>query len=1249
MEKGILTALSLLLLSLVYAQSHLTKPEIVIPFGHQQPVISLDYSPDGKYVISGSMDQKMKLWDIKSEKEIRTYEGNNGSVYAVSFSPDGKFLYSYSSYDNSMRTRGLSSENNLKTYTILNNYNVIPSFPDRKIFLAVYSKLQEYTYKNLTDVPPDDFSKYLNSVSLLDCESGKITEPFKTKSNFEVNASAFSPDGKIIALAYGGINSEIEGQGFKGFEIELRNASSGKRIKFLKGHKHEVHMILFTPDGKYLLSCSSDKTIKIWDTQTGTALKTLVGTDEIFNIAISPDGKYLISASIDKSITQWDFETAEKIRTIKNLPDKVYSLAFHPTTPEFAAGLGTGEIFQWNAVTGLESAHFSNQADWIQTAILSDDMKKLIMGSKTNKIKVLDISGRDRLKELKGHADITLKLYKSPDKKHFFSASQDSSVTLWDINSLNELRSYQFHPAATKHISFSHDGTKAISLGNFTYDNDSIYLWNTFDGKIINAFEKPFSSADVIALSPDGTFFLITINANIELRDTKSGKLIKTFKGHTNTIGKLSFSPNHKEFASVSTDNEIKFWDIDSGKLLKSYNFREDNILSAAFSLDWKYMAFGTDFSNNVKLRDIETGKEIHTFKGHSNTVNSVAFSADGKFIISTSYDNVVKIWSHENLEESATIYSLYPNDWVVKTPSGLFDASEGAMSKLYYVAGTDFIELKQLKDRYYEPGLLRKILKGEVLRDVQGFNTIQLPPEINMSPVQNGKTKLKIINKLEGGIGKVPVYINGKEIIADARMYASDFKSERDIADIQYKDSLSISIDLSSFTDFFVPNVENIISVKAYNAENFIISRPVSITYTAQEQGNYNKKLIPEVYILSVGTSEYYNSDLNLSFAAKDADDMATALQIAAQRLFGEDKVHSYLFTSPLSNNMNMINGKVTVENFEKVFEEISYSISAKDIVIVYLAGHGMNIDTEGNGGDFYYLTQEAHSNDMSAYYDNEIREKTCIAGSDIIQLMNKLPANKQVLILDACHSGKAVENLTLERDMSSGTIRALDRMRDKTGMHIITGSTADAVSYESNQFGQGLLTYSLLEGLKGASLKEDRFVDVIFWFQRAKERVPTLASYLGGIQDPVIFSPYVEGKFKEGAESFEIGELNEHDKEKIPLAKSKTIFVYSVVQDGNTFDDHLKLSKQLDEKFREISSQGSDAPLILIETRDFPGARKLRGQYQLNGGKLILKVNEFKDKKILNSYEFKGNITELDAIINKLTEEIIYSLGEN
>jgi len=165
---------------------------------------------------------------------------------------------------------------------------------------------------------------------------------------------------------------------------------------------------------------------------------------------------------------------------------------------------------------------------------------------------------------------------------------------------------------------------------------------------------------------------------------------------------------------------------------------------------------------------------------------------------------------------------------------------------------------------------------------------------------------------------------------------------------------------------------------------------------------------------------------------------------------------------------------------------------------------------------------------------------------------------------------------------------------------------------------------------------------VDVMQLFQNSKERVPILAGGLGGIQEPVIFSPYLAGKYEKGAESFDIGKITNEDKPKIPLAKSKPMFVLSVIMDAEIFSDHLDLSGKTDEKLRDLTSIGAKAPLIMIDTKDFPGAYKIRGQYTVKKNKLKIKINLFEDNVIVKSFELSGMKNDTEAIISTLIEKV-------
>jgi hypothetical protein len=100
--------------------------------------------------------------------------------------------------------------------------------------------------------------------------------------------------------------------------------------------------------------------------------------------------------------------------------------------------------------------------------------------------------------------------------------------------------------------------------------------------------------------------------------------------------------------------------------------------------------------------------------------------------------------------------------------------------------------------------------------------------------------------------------------------------------------------------------------------------------------------------------------------------------------------------------------------------------------------------------------------------------------------------------------------------------------------------------------------------------------------------------------------------------------------------------MFVLSVFMDAENFSDHLNLGDQADEKLRELTALGTDAPLILIETKDFPGSYKIRGQYTILNNKLTLKVNVFEEKTIVKSFELIGEMSETDELINTLIEKV-------
>ena len=293
-----------------------------------------------------------------------------------------------------------------------------------------------------------------------------------------------------------------------------------------------------------------------------------------------------------------------------------------------------------------------------------------------------------------------------------------------------------------------------------------------------------------------------------------------------------------------------------------------------------------------------------------------------------------------------------------------------------------------------------------------------------------------------------------------------------------------------------------------AYNAEGYLRSRGVVVTVPPE-----GEKPETELWALVVGVSNYADPSLRLRFAAKDAKDFAQAVEVAAARMFQPERTHITTLTDPTR---------------EQVLAALKAQGKAKptDIFVVFLAGHGVS-----HGDGFYFLTANATSGDLN---DPAVREQATVSSAELTDLVNAIPATKQVLILDTCASGRFVEALTGKRSVPSSQVRALERVKDRAGVFVLAGCAADMVSYEATRFGQGLLTYSLLLGMSGAKLRQNQYVDVATLFGFAQDRVPEFARDIGGVQQPMVAMP-------KGGGSFDIGRITDEERELVRVRPAR------------------------------------------------------------------------------------------------------------
>jgi uncharacterized protein with WD repeat len=296
-----------------------------------------------------------------------------------------------------------------------------------------------------------------------------------------------------------------------------------KRVQTLKGHSGSVRSVSFSPDGKRIVSGSWDKTLKVWDAQTGLETLTLKGhTNDVNSVSFSPDGKRIVSGSYDKTLKIWDAETGQETLTLKGHSSSVTSVSFSPDGKRIVNGSNDNTVKVWDAETGQETLTLRGHSGPVRSVSFSPDGKRIVSGSSDRTVKVWDAqTGRERL-TLKAHSSFVLSVSFSPDGKRIVSGHH-GMVKVWDAQTGQETLTLKGHSSYVSSVSFSPDGKRIVSGSG--------------------EFQKP---------------------GEIKVWDAQTGQKMLTLEGHTGPVLSVSFSPDGKRIVSGSYDKTLKVWDISS-------------------------------------------------------------------------------------------------------------------------------------------------------------------------------------------------------------------------------------------------------------------------------------------------------------------------------------------------------------------------------------------------------------------------------------------------------------------------------------------------------------------------------------------------------------------------------------------------------------------------------------------------------------------------------------------------------------
>jgi len=374
--------------------------------GHFAIVTRVAFSPDGKTLLSTSLDGTVRLWDVAGRQAVgEPLQGHAAEVWCAAFSPDGRMAASAGD-DGKICLWNLDIQrSSLEVFKGHINLEVSKRYANH------IKKLMFIPNGTTLALVADDCTVRIWDVASRQ-QSG---QPLK---GCDV---AFSPDNKTLASA--------------GDDIRLWNVVSRKPMgQPITSHTGTVSSVAFSPDGKALVS-ADEATVRLWDVATrlpiGQPLK-----DSGLTVAFSPDGKTLATAGSGNSIQLWSFATQQPLgEPLKGHTDSLLSLAFSPDGSVMLSVSLNGTMQLWDvasrqAVRELVVVPSTKPLD----ASFSPDGRTIASAGFDATMRLWDVATGLVLGQPLNHADAVTSVAFSPDGKILASASADDTIRLWDVN-----------------------------------------------------------------------------------------------------------------------------------------------------------------------------------------------------------------------------------------------------------------------------------------------------------------------------------------------------------------------------------------------------------------------------------------------------------------------------------------------------------------------------------------------------------------------------------------------------------------------------------------------------------------------------------------------------------------------------------------------------------------------------------------------------------------------------------------------
>jgi WD40 repeat protein len=976
-----------------------------------------------------------------------------------------------------------------------------------------------------------------------------------------------------------------------------------------KGHSARISNLHYTHEGNQIVSISEDKTIKVWDVESGKMLKKFEsqigdGFEGMFYAsALSPDGKllavagYKVNSEKENYILIVDLAKGSQISTAIGHTDVINSLSFNSAGTYLASGGADNAVKIWkmSGAPELPLVTTLNTSGPVSCVSFNPKTQDLAVAQESKDVIVFALSGLESTakftpKVWKHHKGSVDKVLYSPDGQFLVSTSFENELILWRTDG-HVVKEFGKLENPVHAIAFSADSKILVGLDI----RGTGMSWGVPNGNKFTDFRGHDNTVFCAAFSPSLTGYVVAsaggINNEILLWNPINGMTVRKIKGMGNAVQNVAFGnglelfisqeavknnkPVYKtrfDFASLTMDRspnvagivpkknpaDIVLTSENSLALPKGKNIETDpnedgRILDFSVLNDGSIVV-ASDFS--LKLFD-KTGLPLKEFVGHFGAVRTIASSADGAYIATGGEDQTIILWriadsgfvptlrqvfsdeqwtnffaslpvdsltssptrkawqdvigflkkegvkTYREIEQVyssiaeivipfATLFVSDDSEWVCWTPRGYFSCSSngGQYFGWHINRGirklADYYAAEQFFEILYRPKEVAKSIQlgkrvedliresGERLFDLTKlhrpsaafFDIRVITRATDLLKYDKGKIftqakKLPLMVEVYdggGGVKEVNVFQNDKLIINDKEV---KLKGEGDKVTKTYEVEMV--------------NEVNEFKVVVVNYQK-IESRPDFLTI------EYKGEILmtSTLHMLAVGINKYQNEAYNLNYAQPDAKSLVTKLNERGKKLFKD------------INKIEIYDEDATRENIIMAFKTLMTRAKPEDVFLFYYAGHG-TLDEEHN--DEYYLVP---TNITKLYGDPEQLQKKGISASELRELLTQIKSQKQVILMDACHSGGALKSLNVRAAATDE--KAIIQLARSSGVIMLASSGTKQFATEFEELKHGVFTYALVEALEGKADTGDKKITVNELKFYMEERVPELTKKYGG-----------------------------------------------------------------------------------------------------------------------------------------------------